>query len=280
MPVLNAERTLTSALRSIVMQTYEHWELILIDDGSSDGTLATARRLADSRIRVIEGGTNLGLAARLNQAIGLSQGDYIARMDADDISYPARLAAQVAFMLEHPDCDLVASAALMFDNAGTIKGKFVLRETHEEICANPWAGIPLPHPAWLGKRAWFARFGYRPDYKKTQDQDLLLRSYTESRFACIGEILLGYRQERRTTKNILSGRLYFSRSIFREARRQGAWVAGFIGLCAQGAKAFADVLTVPFRLDGRLRGESGTTVTPGEERDWRAVWAALGACRT
>ena len=275
MPVLNAERTLSSALRSIVAQTYEHWELILIDDGSRDSTLATARREADSRISVIEGGANLGLAARLNQAIGLSRGDYIARMDADDIAYPERLAAQVTFMLAHPECDLVGSAALIFDNAGRIKGKFLLRETHEDICASPWAGFALPHPTWLGKRGWFTRFGYRPDYKKTQDQDLLLRSYTESRFACMGQILLGYRQERRTLKKLLAGRWNFARSIFREARRQGVLGAGFLGLGAQGAKAFADVLTVSLRLDGWLRGESNAMVTPSEEQVWRAVWAVV-----
>ena len=276
MPVLNAERTLSSALRSLIAQTYAHWELILIDDGSCDSTLATARRDADSRIRVIEGGANLGLAIRLNQAIGLSRGDYIARMDADDIAYPTRLATQVTFMLSHPDCDLVGSAALIFDNAGMIKGKFLLRETHEDICASPWAGFALPHPTWLGKRVWFARFGYRPDYKKTQDQDLLLRSYTESRFACIGQILLGYRQERRTLKKLLTGRLNFARSIFREARRQGDWGAGFVGLGAQGVKAIADLLTVPLRLDGFLRDESKAMVTPSEVQDWRAVWATLG----
>ena len=164
----------------------------------------------------------------------------------------------------------------IFDNAGRIKGKFLLRETHEDICASPWAGFALPHPTWLGKRVWFARFGYRPDYKKTQDQDLLLRSYTESRFACMGQILLGYRQERRTLKKLLAGRLNFMRSIFSEARRQGAWGAGFLGLGAQGVKAFADLLTVPLYLDGCLRGEASAAVTSDEERDWRAVWAALG----
>jgi glycosyltransferase involved in cell wall biosynthesis len=274
MPVMNAARTLPAALRSILAQTYEKWELVLIDDGSSDATLALARAHADARIQIIEGGANAGLAARLNQSIALARGDYIARMDADDIAYPERLAAQVKFMLDHPECDLVGCAALIFDDAGAIKGRFALCETHEQICARPWAGFPLPHPSWLGKRAWFERFGYRPDYRKTQDQDLLLRSYTQSRFACVGQILLGYRQERRTLGKLLTGRLNFSRSIAREAWRQGALGAGITGLAGQGAKALLDLVTLPLGLDRRLRGESASAVTAAEEQVWRGVWAA------
>jgi glycosyltransferase involved in cell wall biosynthesis len=274
MPVLNAARTLPAALRSILWQTHAQWELILIDDGSGDATLALARACTDARVRVIEGGANAGLAARLNQAIALARGDYIARMDADDIAYPERLAAQVKFMLDHPECDLAGCAAVIFDDTGAVRGRFALRATHQEICARPWAGFPLPHPSWLGKRAWFARFGYCPDYRKTQDQDLLLRSYTQSRFACVAQILLGYRQERRTLAKLLAGRRNFSRSIAREAWRQGAWGAGILGLAGQGAKAAIDLATVPLGWDRRLRGESAAAVTPAEQQAWRGVWAA------
>jgi len=274
MPVKDAARTLPAALRSILWQTFADWELILIDDGSRDATLALARACADDRVRVVEGGANLGLAARLNQAIGLARGRFIARMDADDIAYPERLAAQVKFMLDHPQCDLVGCAALIFDDAGVVMGRFAPRTTHEEICARPWAGFPLPHPSWLGKRDWFTRFGYRPDYKKTQDQDLLLRSYTQSRFASVEPLLLGYRQERRTLKKLLTGRLNFSRSIAREAWRRGALGAGLAGLAGQVAKAIVDVATVPLGWDRRLRGESAAAVTGVQEQTWRGVWAA------
>jgi glycosyltransferase involved in cell wall biosynthesis len=274
MPVMNAARTLPAALRSILWQTHTDWELILIDDGSTDATLALARACVDPRVRVVDGGANLGLAARLNQAIELARGQFIARMDADDIAYPERLAAQVKFMLDHPQCDLVGCAALIFDDAGVIRGRFALRATHEEICARPWAGFPLPHPTWLGKRAWFARFGYRADYRKTQDQDLLLRSYTQSRFACVAQILLGYRQERRTLKKLLAGRLNFSRSIVREAWRRGAWSVGLAGLAGQAAKAAVDLATVPPGWDRHLRGESAAAVTAAEQQAWRGVWTA------
>ena len=273
MPVMNAARTLPAALRSILWQTHTDWELILIDDGSTDATLALARACVDPRVRVVDGGANLGLAARLNQAIELARGQFIARMDADDIAYPERLAAQVKFMLDHPQCDLVGCAALIFDDAGVIRGRFALRATHEEICARPWAGFPLPHPTWLGKRAWFARFGYRADYRKTQDQDLLLRSYTQSRFACVAQILLGYRQERRTLKKLLAGRLNFSRSIVakRGARAPGVSAGGPGGPGGEGGgrpgDGTAGLGPAPARrIRGRCHG-CGTTGVGG-------VWTA------
>ncbi len=276
MPVFNAERTLHATLRSIVWQSHTHWELILIDDGSTDATLAMAHAaaLADQRLRVLAGISNEGLAARLNQAVSLARGQYIARMDADDIAYPTRLAAQVKFMSEHTDCDLTGCAALIFDDAGQVQGKFALRLSHAEICARPWAGFPLPHPTWLGKREWFARFGYSPDYRKTQDQDLLLRSYTTSRFACVPEILLGYRQERRTLQKLLTGRKNFARSILREALRQNAVPAGLAGLVWQGAKAMVDLLTVPTGWDRRLRNESANGISADESAEWHALWVA------
>lgn len=274
MPVFNAERTVKAALRSILAQTVEDWELIVIDDGSQDATLTKVRSLAEPRIKLIDGSANLGLAVRLNQAIALSGGRYLARMDADDIAYPERFATQVKFMLDHPECDLVGAAVLIFDDSGAVQGKFPVRVTHEEICAAPWSGFPLPHPTWFGKRTWFVEFGYRPDYKKTQDQDALLRAYAFSRFACVPQVLLGYRQEKRTLKKLLGGRLNFSRSIVCEARKRAAWREGIVALAGQGMKALADALTVPFGLDRRLRGESRMNITSAEVREWRDVWTA------
>ncbi len=279
MPVFNAARTLPATLCSIRLQTYQHWELLLIDDGSSDATLglAHAAARADSRIRVIEGVGNAGLAARLNEAIALARGPYIARLDADDIAYPTRLAIQLKFMLDNPECDLLGCAALIFDDSGRMRGKWSAPQVHAEICARPWSRIPLPHPTWFGKRQWFARYEYRPEYKKTQDQDLLLRAYADSRFACVPDILLGYRQERRSLGKLLAGRRNFSRSIVREAWRQGAFAAGLGGLGGQVGKAVLDVLTVPFGWDRLLRGESATGLATDEEQAWRSVWKAVSS---
>ena len=100
MPVFNGAQTIEPAIRSVLYQTYENWELILVEDGSTDETLARSRQFTDSRIRIISDGTNQGHGARLNQAIELSRGKYIARMDQDDLCFPERFELQVDFLEE------------------------------------------------------------------------------------------------------------------------------------------------------------------------------------
>ena len=273
MPVMNAARTLGPALRSILAQSHENWELLVIDDGSTDGTAALVAALGDARVRLTIGGGNLGLAARLNQAIDMANGPLIARMDADDLAFPGRIEAQVKFMAEHPDCDLVGCGMLFFDEAGEVLGRFPVRRTHAEICARPWSGFHLPHPTWLGKKEWFARFRYLAGYRKTQDQDLLLRTFDQSRFACIDQVLLGYRQDRRTLGKLLAGRAYFARSIMRESWRRHDFGAGISGLAEQALKAAVDLLTVPAGLHRLVRGERRGALSAAEEARWRAVWA-------
>src|SRR4051794_36827493 len=109
MPVRNNEKTLGVAVRSIVRQTYPQWELLLINDGSTDGTLEVARGFCDERIRVIDEPESRGLPARLNQAVAAARGEYFARMDGDDLSYPERLERQVAYLQAHPEVDLVGA---------------------------------------------------------------------------------------------------------------------------------------------------------------------------
>ncbi len=273
MPVRNAEATIAVAIRSIVQQTWRDWELLVIDDGSTDATAGVVSGFRDPRVRLITGGGNLGLAARLNQAISMSTAPLFARMDADDVAYPLRLEAQVEFLEKEPGCDLAGCGVLMFDALGNITGRYPLRRTHAEICCEPWRGFFLPHPTWMGRRDWFSKFGYLESYLKTQDQDLLLRSFDTSTFACVERTLLGYRQERRVLGKVLRGRAYFSRSILREARRRRAWKSGAIGVAAQFGKALVDLVTVPLGIDGVLRRES-VAISSGELDEWRAVWRA------
>ena len=120
MPVCNAAATILAAIRSMQLQTWRDWELLVIDDGSTDATVSLVAGLQDPRVRLIVGGGNRGLAARLNQAISLSRAPLIARMDADDIAYPARLEAQVEFLQREPGCDLAGCGVLIFDAVGNV----------------------------------------------------------------------------------------------------------------------------------------------------------------
>lgn len=192
LPAFNAEKTIGDALASILLQTFENWELLLIDDGSKDRTLDIVKCFSDPRIRVFADGMNKGLPTRLNEAVDLASGKYFARMDNDDICFPERLQKQVEYLEAHPEIDLLGTRAMTFITPGKATGLFPFRETHEEICRHPWKGFYLPHPSWMGRLEWFEHHRYH-DVHRAEDQDLLMRSYPESRFACLPEVLFAYR---------------------------------------------------------------------------------------
>ena len=103
MPAYNAEKYINEAIDSILAQTFTDFEFIIIDDGSTDSTCAIVESYSDSRIRFFKNEHNLGVAATLNRGLDLARGEYIARMDADDISLPTRFEKQAAYMDSHPD---------------------------------------------------------------------------------------------------------------------------------------------------------------------------------
>jgi glycosyltransferase involved in cell wall biosynthesis len=194
MPIFNAGRYLRKAVLSILQQTFSRWELIIIDDASIDAALATIQDLYDPRIRIVRGADNRGLAARLNEAVGLASGRYFARMDQDDISHPERLARQLAFLESQPGVDVLGARCLLIDGEDRVSGLLEFPEQHEEVCRRPWRGILMPHPTWMGKTEWFRNHPYRsPGPYFCEDQELLLRTHRSSRFAVLPEALLAYR---------------------------------------------------------------------------------------
>ena len=109
-PFYNAKHTLADAIRSVFAQTFQDWELILADDGSTDGSAEIARMVDDPRVTVISDGMNRGLPYRLNKITELARADYIARMDADDLMHPERLTLQVQYLDANPAVDVVSTA--------------------------------------------------------------------------------------------------------------------------------------------------------------------------
>ncbi len=194
MPVYNAGDYLRKAVLSILNQTFTHWELLIIDDGSTDLALQTIKDFVDPRIRIFHDGTNRGLAARLNEAMYLARGQFFARMDQDDVSYPSRFARQLQALQQNPRLDVVAARAITIDENDAMTGLFPYAISHREIGARPWRGFYFPHPTWMGKIEWFRKHRYAvPAPYFCEDQELLLRTYPESQFATVNEILFGYR---------------------------------------------------------------------------------------
>lgn len=276
MPVHNCAATLKPAMRSILAQSYPQWELLIMEDGSQDDTLKIAESFRDARIRIYADGKRQGLAARLNEAIASCNGTYFARMDGDDICYPKRLENQVAYLEAHTEIDLVGTGAMVFNGSGAALGSFPLRITHEQICARPWAGFYFPHPTWMGRIGWFRRYRYREGILRAQDQDLLLRSYRESRFAALSEILLGYRLERLSLRRILLGRYYFSQALLQEFRASMDWRL-ITGLAEQPLKAVVDIFAICSGANLRLLRHRALPVDDRTRTVWNDIWVRFSA---
>ena len=116
MPAYNVGKYISAAIRSTLNQTYLNFELIIINDGSSDNTLDIALSYQDSRIYIMNNSKNLGIVKSLNKAINVSKGKYIARTDADDINMPKRFQAQVEFLESHPKVDAVGTNKYIFND--------------------------------------------------------------------------------------------------------------------------------------------------------------------
>jgi glycosyltransferase involved in cell wall biosynthesis len=279
MPVFNCEKTLIPTVRSLLNQTYANWELLLIDDGSKDNTLLLSQSFDDSRIRVISDGVNMKLPIRLNQAIDLSRGKYFARMDGGDITYPERLEAQVRYLEGHPNIDLVGSRIIVFNGEGHAVGSYAFKQTHAEICRRPWASFYLPHPTWMGKIKWFRTNRYRAELIKSQDQELLLRTYKNSCFACMPDILLGYRKRSLSLKNILTGRYHFSVALLQKAILDKHYFLAF-GVLEHALKALIEVFAITTGLNYRVLQHRSIPVQQAEVIRWQAVWADCNSSET
>lgn len=277
MPMLNAERTLPAALASIRAQTFPDWELLLVDDGSEDRSaqIAAETAAADPRIRVMPGGSRHGLSAQLNRLLDVARSPLFARMDADDIAYPQRLECQVAYLHGHPQVDLVGAAMLVFGVEGQAIGKRAAPLEHREICAHPRAGFRLFHPTWLGRAEWYRRHRYSERVRRCEDQELLYRSHGTSVFANIDKPLLGYREEQLIMRNLLTGRLNWTRAIGGRLWRGGhRWHALQIA-ASQSAKASVDAISIGTGLGHRLLPQRAGRMSLREIKEWREVWESF-----
>ncbi|MBP0598389.1 glycosyltransferase family 2 protein [Herbaspirillum sp. LeCh32-8] len=244
LPIYNAQSTLADAIESILQQSWENWELLLLDDGSTDGSAQVAARFRDARIQWISDGANRGISSRLNQALDMARGEYFCRMDADDMSFPQRLQRQIDVLNARPGVDLVASSVLTFTSDGQAGGIVRVAAAHAQICARPWNGFHFPHPAWMGRTAWFRRHRYISTADGAEDQHLLYRSFGVSEFAGMEEVLLAYRDDRTSFRKLLGRRLRFWKVIAGAAFSGGRRRDGILVCLRQPAKILSDFLFI------------------------------------
>ena len=193
MPVYNAGRFLTQAIDSIVEQTFCDWELIVINDGSTDNSKAIIESYSDDRIRYYENESNLKLIKTLNRGIDLCTGEYIARMDADDIASPCRLEEQVGFLDKNPLHIMCGTNATIINNKGERVGKIHNLTTNDFLQINLLFSDPFVHPSMLIRKDILAVNKYDERYRHTEDYELWCRIAPMGLVANLSEELLEYR---------------------------------------------------------------------------------------
>ena len=165
---------LRAAIDSLRAQTFRDFELIVVDDGSTDGSAAIVRSIADPRIRLIANERNLGLAASLNRGVGAASGELIARLDADDLAEPRRLARQVEFMDVNPDVALLGSWYIEMGADGTSLARRQLPTEHWDLRWHLCLTCPFVHSAMLWRRRLLAERVGRYDEQLRYGEDFEL----------------------------------------------------------------------------------------------------------
>lgn len=195
MPCRNGAGTVTQALRSLTRQTYRDIEILVLDDGSEDDSLEYIARVAreDTRVRTISTPKS-GIVQSLNRLVASSGGEYIARMDADDIAHPERIEKQVALISSNPQIGIAGCWVRTF---GQLKETWHCSQWDNKVKNQLLLGMtPLCHPTWLVRATLFHRFPYESAFEYVEDREWLGRIFYSDRevqFGAVPEILLYYR---------------------------------------------------------------------------------------
>ncbi len=192
MPVRNDETTLEDCLQSILHQTQTNWELIVVDDGSTDRSpqVLAAYAQRDARVRIFRTPPQ-GIVSALNLGLEHTRGHYIARMDGDDLMLPTRLESQQQFLESHPQIDLIGSLVQGLPHTTLYHEWHNRLLTDAEIKTEIFAECPLLHPTFFAKQEFFKRLKGYAQVPWAEDYDLVLRAYRQgAAFGKVPEVLL------------------------------------------------------------------------------------------
>lgn len=246
LPAHNAARFVARAVGSVLAQTHGAFELIVVDDGSSDDTAARVRAFADERVRLVSLAANVGVSAARNVALREARASIVAFMDADDECVPERLATQLEFLEMHPEVDVVGSAILAVDVAGRPLGYRAYPCGHDAIVRRLPLASPLAMPTVVARReALVDAGGFDSRLDPVEDYDLWNRlALRGCRFANCPQALVRYRLHAGTTKSrALRRQLRLTRAV-----RARYW-AGHMGMAARARHAAeAALLLAPPKL--------------------------------
>lgn len=289
MPCYNVESTLDETVETLLAQTLRSFEVVAVDDGSTDGTQERlqAWSLRDDRVRVLAL-KHGGIIPTLNQGLAACRAPYVARMDADDKAHPARLERQVEYLDAHPDAAVVSSLVEGFPHEAVREGFRIYIDwlnnlvTHADITREIFVESPLAHPSVTFRKRWIDEVGGYREFGWPEDYDLWLRLYLAgARFAKIPEILLYWREHpqrltrtdsRYSVKNFLRAKAhYLMRGPLADRDAVVIWGAGQMGrrlskhLLEEGAPIVAFIDVDPQKI-GRTR-KGRPILAPGDLKD-------------
>jgi len=217
MPVYNGEKYLCESIESIINQTFFNFEFIIINDGSSDKSLEIIKSYQDSRIKVFHNSENLGITKALNIGLQFAEGEYVARMDCDDISLTDRLAKQANFLDDNPNITVVGSYMNMIDaESNDLHYQYKYPLNNDDIVNSMLSCNPMGHPSVMFRYSEIMAVGgyhLREEWQgvSTEDYDLWLRLAANNyKLANLPQTLIKYRyhQTSLTTKAIADNKMY------------------------------------------------------------------------
>ncbi|MFM9935350.1 MAG: glycosyltransferase [Novosphingobium sp.] len=237
MPAYNAQAFIRQSVQSVLSQTYEDFELIVVNDGSTDDTAALLAAIDDPRLRIIDNPRNLGIVGTLNHGMQHARGHYIARMDADDFSLPQRFARQKAFLDSHPDTVIVASEMMLLEDGNVT---FTREGGDPDPAIVEWLlhlGNPVGHTSMMFRAATVAAMGtyLREDFTYAEDFDFSHRMLRHGQISVLPEHLVIYRKHlTNLTRTKRATMIERTARVLREA---------YVRLLGPGSETDADTVT-------------------------------------
>lgn len=194
MPVYNADLYVKQAIESILAQSYANFELLIINDGSSDGSVNVIKSFTDERIHLVENETNLGLIATLNKGFDMAKGKYIARMDADDVALSNRLNEQVSFLEKNPEVGVYGCAYVDLKHGQEGKQTVFLSD-HDALKSVLLFNSCMGHPTVIFRTEVLRsnELKYNPEFKHAEDYEFWVRTIELTKFSNSPKVLLQYR---------------------------------------------------------------------------------------